>query len=82
MEEVSKALLVVGAIVTIIGTLSFVGSTGRGGLFDSQYKYAENTEAQYRRVRINIDLLDSSYRFAAFATVAGILLLVCSFVFS
>jgi len=82
LEHFANGILIAGAIIIAIGVLSSVGSAGRYGLFDSQYKYAASSEESFRIGQLNSHLLDSSHNLALFMSVAGGLLVILSFFIS
>lgn len=81
-ESLASGLFIAGALVIVIGTLSFIGSSGREGRFDNYYKFDPSPEDKYRRILLNEGLIDDSYNFGIFSAVAGCLLLLIAYLIS
>jgi hypothetical protein len=67
----STGLFLAGTGLITIGALSYIGSAGRTGLFDSYYKYSKDSEDAYKRAITNRVLMESSTNFALIVSFAG-----------
>jgi len=69
LRNFTTDLFYAGTILITCGILSFIGSSGRGGFFDSYYRYTRSSEESYQRLMQNIDLLEGSYNFALLTSI-------------
>jgi hypothetical protein len=80
--SLASGLFIAGALVMIIGMLSFSGSAGRSGRFDNYYKSYGNSEDTYKRILLNEGLIGDSYNFVLVSALAGGILLLIAYLIS